>query len=123
MNNTLLGANTEIKRGSILMVDLPLNNGSVQGGVRPVVVVSNNKGNKFSPVLVVVPLTSKTKKVMPTHYTVSPSSKNGLSTRSTALCEQILTVGKDTIKGFIGTLEAMDMGQINTKIKTSLALF
>lgn len=123
MNNTLLGANTEIKRGSILMVDLPLSNGSVQGGVRPVVVVSNNKGNKFSPVLVVVPLTSKTKKVMPTHYTVSPSSKNGLSARSTALCEQILTVGKDTIKGFIGTLEAMDMGQINTKIKTSLALF
>ena len=53
LNNSL-----EITRGTIVMVDLPLGNGSVQGGVRPAVGISNDRGNKFSPVLIVVPLSS-----------------------------------------------------------------
>ena len=121
--NTLNNNNLEIKRGSIIMVDLPLGNGSVQGGVRPAVVISNNKGNKFSPVLIVVPLTSKVKKFMPTHHTIEPSMINGLSKTSIVLAEQIITIGKDMVRNIVGTLEEIDINFINRKVMTSLALF
>ena len=122
--NTLNNNNLEIKRGSIVMVDLPLGNSSVQGGTRPAVVISNNKGNKFSPVLIVVPLTSRLdKKYMPTHHTIEPSMINGLSKTSIALAEQIITVGKDMVRNIVGTLEEIDINFINRKVMTSLALF
>lgn len=121
--NTLNNNNLEIKRGSIIMVDLPLGNGSVQGGTRPAVVISNDKGNKFSPVLIVVPLTSRVKKYMPTHHTIEPSMINGLSKTSIALAEQIITVGKDMVRNIVGTLEEIDVNFINHKVMTSLALF
>ena len=121
--NTLNNNSLEITRGSIIMVDLPMGNGSVQGGVRPAVVISNDKGNKFSPVLIVVPLTSRVKKYMPTHHTIEPSMINGLSKTSIALAEQIITVGKDTVRNIIGTLEEIDINFINRKVMTSLALF
>ena len=68
--NTLNNNNLDIARGMIVMVDLPTSNGSVQGGTRPAVVISNDRGNKFSPVLIVVHLTSRTKKLFPTHHTI-----------------------------------------------------
>ena len=123
MNNNTLNSSLEITRGMIVMVDLPLGNGSVQGGTRPAVVISNDKGNKFSPVLIVVPLTSRVKKYMPTHYTIEPSMINGLSKTSIALAEQIITVGKDMVRNVIGSLEEMDVNFINRKVMTSLALF
>ena len=123
MNNNTLNSNLEIKRGSIVMVDLPLGNGSVQGGTRPAVVISNDKGNKFSPVLIVVPLTSRVKKFMPTHHTIEPSMLNGLSKTSIALAEQIITVGKDMVRNIVGTLDEIDVNFINRKVMTSLALF
>ena len=123
MNNNTLNNNLEIARGMVVMVDLPLGNGSVQGGTRPAVVISNNKGNKFSPVLIVVPLTSRVKKYMPTHYTIEPSMSNGLTKTSIALAEQIITVGKDMVRNIVGTLEEIDINFINRKIMTSLALF
>ena len=122
--NTLNNNNLEITRGTIVMVDLPLGNGSVQGGTRPAVVISNDKGNKFSPVLIVIPLTSRLdKKYMPTHHTIEPSMINGLSKTSIALAEQIITVGKDMVRNIVGTLEEMDINFINRKVMTSLALF
>ena len=122
--NTLNNNNLEIARGMIVMVDLPLGNNSVQGGTRPAVVISNDKGNKFSPVLIVVPLTSRMdKKYMPTHHTIEPSMINGLSKTSIALAEQIITVGKDMVRNIVGTLEEMDVNFINHKVMTSLALF
>ena len=121
--NTLNNNNLEIKRGSIVMVDLPTSNGSVQGGTRPAVVISNDKGNKFSPVLIIVPLTSRVKKFMPTHHTIEPSMINGLSKTSIALAEQIITVGKDMVRNIVGTLEEIDINFINRKVMTSLALF
>ena len=122
MNNTL-NNNLEIARGMIVMVDLPLGNGSVQGGTRPAVVISNDRGNKFSPVLIVVPLTSRTKKLLPTHHTIEPSMVNGLTKTSIALAEQIITIGKDTVRNIVGTLEEIDINFINRKVMTSLALF
>ena len=122
--NTLNNNSLEITRGTIVMVDLPLGNGSVQGGTRPAVVISNDKGNKFSPVLIVVPLTSRMdKKYMPTHHTIEPSVVNGLSKTSIALAEQIITVGKDMVRNIVGVLEEMDVNFINRKVMTSLALF
>ena len=123
MNNNTLNNNLEIKRGSIIMVDLPKGNNSVQGGVRPAVVISNDRGNKFSPVLIVVPLTSRTKKLLPTHHTIEPSTINGLSKTSIVLAEQIITIGKDTVRNIVGTLEEIDINFINRKVMTSLALF
>ena len=121
--NTLNNNNLEIARGTIVMVDLPLGNGSVQGGTRPAVVISNDRGNKFSPVLIIVPLTSKVKKYMPTHHTIEPSMINGLTKTSIALAEQIITIGKDTVRNIVGTLEEIDINFINRKVMTSLALF
>ena len=121
--NTSNNNSLEITRGTIVMVDLPLGNSSVQGGTRPAVVISNNKGNKFSPVLIVVPLTSRVKKYMPTHHTIEPSMLNGLSKTSIALAEQIITVGKDMVRNIVGTLEEIDVNFINRKVMTSLALF
>ena len=121
--NTLNNNNLEITRGTIIMVDLPLGNGSVQGGTRPAVVISNDRGNKFSPVLIVVPLTSRVKKYMPTHHTIEPSMINGLSKTSIVLAEQIITVGKDMVRNIVGTLEEIDINFINRKVMTSLALF
>lgn len=121
--NTLNNNNLEIARGMIVMVDLPTGNGSVQGGTRPAVVISNNKGNKFSPVLIVVPLTSRTKKLLPTHHTIEPSMINGLSKTSIVLAEQIITIGKDMVRNIVGTLEEIDINFINRKVMTSLALF
>ena len=123
MNNTLIN-NLEIARGMIVMVDLPLGNSSVQGGVRPAVVISNDKGNKFSPVLIIVPLTSRMdKKYMPTHHTIEPSMINGLTKTSIALAEQIITIGKDMVRNIVGTLDEIDINFINRKVMTSLALF
>ena len=122
--NTLNNNSLEITRGTIVMVDLPLGNSSVQGGTRPAVVISNDKGNKFSPVLIVIPLTSRLdKKYMPTHHTIEPSMINGLSKTSIALAEQIITVGKDMVRNIVGTLEEIDINFINRKVMTSLALF
>ena len=123
MNNNTLNNSLEIARGMIVMVDLPLGNGSVQGGTRPAVVISNDRGNKFSPVLIVVPLTSRVKKYMPTHHTIEPSTINGLTKTSIALAEQIITVGKDMVRNIVGTLDEIDINFVNRKVMTSLALF
>ena len=66
----------EVKRGQIVMLDLPTVSGSVQNGLRPCVIISNNKANKFSPNVIAVPLTSRNKKDMPTHYALQPSKVN-----------------------------------------------
>lgn len=113
----------EFKRGSIVMVELPSVTGSIQNGLRPCVVISNNKANKYSPIVIVVPLTSKCKKQMPTHYTVNPSLSNGLKSTSIVLAEQILTVSKDCMKRVIGILDSSEMKNINHIIKTSIDLF
>ena len=60
---------------------------------------------------------------MPTHHTIEPSMINGLSKTSIALAEQIITIGKDTVRNIVGTLEEIDINFINHKVMTSLALF
>lgn len=113
----------EVKRGQIVMLDLPTVSGSVQNGLRPCVIISNNKANKFSPNVIAVPLTSRNKKDMPTHYALQPSKVNGLKVTSTILAEQILTVSKNAIKRIIGIVDDQHIDNVNKIIKESISLF
>ena len=123
MNNNMNNS-TVITRGKIIMVDLPMSNNSIQGGLRPCLVVSNDKGNQYSPVLIVVPITSRqTKKPMPTHFHIEPSLMNGLTKKSIALAEQIITIGKEMVVDVIGELNLSEMNLFNNKLKKSLNLF
>jgi mRNA interferase MazF len=73
--------------------------------------------------VIAVPLTSRNKKDMPTHYALQPSKVNGLKVRSTILAEQILTVSKNAIKRIIGVVEDQHIDNINKIIKESISLF
>lgn len=87
----------KIKRREIRLCDLGSGYGSIQGGVRPVLIVQNNKGNKHSPTAIVCPITSKThlKAKLPTHMVLSKSI--GLKHTSLLLTEQIITVNNFSI--------------------------
>ena len=113
----------EIKRGQIIMAELPTVGGSVQNGMRPVMVISNDKANKFSPNIIAVPLTSRDKKHLPTHCKLQPTKKNGLKVASTVLCEQILTLSKDCIKKVIGAVDGEHLPMVDKAIKESISLF
>ena len=82
----------EIKRGEIYSADFGVGFGSEQGGVRPVLILQNNTGNKHSPTTIVAAITGrKTKAALPTHVAIITS---GLKTESTVLLEQIRTIDK-----------------------------
>lgn len=81
----------EIKRFDVYYIELPKNESSIQSGLRPCVIVSNDKCNKFSPTITVVPITSQDKKYLPTHV------KLMVDKESTVLCEQVMIVPKDLI--------------------------
>ncbi|PIH61535.1 type II toxin-antitoxin system PemK/MazF family toxin [Paenibacillus sp. LK1] len=111
-----------IKRMEVWEVDLPAGDGSVQGGHRPCVVISNDMGNKYSPVVIVVPLTSsKLKKRMPTHVFVD-ANECGVFNDSTALCEQVLTVKKERLQYKIFEMPKNYIGKIRNAINISLSL-
>ncbi len=112
-----------IKRGELYYADLNPVVGSEQGGVRPVLVLQNDVGNKFSPTIIAAATTSKlTKAKLPTHIQVavenSPLPKNSI-----VLLEQIRTIDKSRIKEKIGELSADVMKQIDTALLVSLGFF
>lgn len=109
----------DVKWGDIVFVDFGKGIGSEQGGVRPAIVVQNNKGNSVSPCTVVVPVTSEEKHRIPTHITLYPNSDNGLTKISTAMCEQIRTIDKSRIKSKIGHI---DMDMLVNRIQQSLSI-
>lgn len=80
---------------------------SEQGGVRPVIVIQNDMGNKYSPTVIVIPITSELKKInMPTHCVLHKTSKNGLSVNSMVLAEQIRVIDKSRLLKQIGYLDS-----------------
>lgn len=99
--------NYKIERGQIYMADLGKGQGSIQGGVRPVVIVSNSLNNRFAPTVNVLPITSQTKNNIPVH--VSVGRESGLPTESTVLVEQMITINKKQLTKLIGkcTFEKM----------------
>lgn len=111
---------SEYKRGDIVYVDLSGTKGSEQKGVRPSVIVSNDKGNGEGPTLVVIPLTTQRKSNLPTHVRVR--SAEGLSGESTLLCEQIRVVSKERVGKSIGKIPSEMMRQVDKRIKIALSL-
>lgn len=112
-----------IKRGDIYFADLSPVIGSEQGGVRPVLIVQNNIGNKYSPTTIVAPITSKMgKSRLPTHIDINPSPKNGLEVESVVLLEQVRTVDKKRLKEYLGSVEDEDILKIDEGLKISLQI-
>lgn len=113
----------EVKRGDIYYADLRPVVGSEQGGIRPVLVVQNDAGNKYSPTTIVVTLTtSEGKKKIPTHVDIQMDKTNGLKTDSVALCEQFRTIDKSRIKGRIGNVSENVLTDVLSAVKVSLAM-
>lgn len=89
-----------IHRGDIYMVDLGKGSGSIQGGLRPRLIVSNNVGNYYAPVVMVAPMTTKSKHGIPTH--VSAGIETGIPRESTILYEQLMTINKTQLESCVG---------------------
>lgn len=109
-----------IKRGDLYYADLSPVVGSEQGGVRPVLVVQNDVGNKYSPTIIAAAVTSKINKAkMPTHIEL-PCKVYGLAKDSVILLEQIRTLDKRRLKEKIGELSASTMTQVDKALLISL---
>ena len=112
-----------VKRGDLYYANLSPVLGSEQGGVRPVVVIQNDVGNRYSPTIIVAPVTSRqTKTKMPTHVSIVASEEYGLPRDSVVLLEQIRTIDKQRLKDKIGSFDSRKMIQIDNAINISLAV-
>lgn len=111
-----------IKRGDIYYADLSPVIGSEQGGVRPVLIVQNDIGNKYSPTVIAAAITSQQGKTeLPTHIEVNGDSC-GLAKDSVVLLEQVRTIDKRRLKEKMGSLPNRDMNKINNAISISMGL-
>ena len=106
--------NWDISRGDVIMCDLGIRDGSVQSGIRPCVVVSNDIGNTYSTIYIVVPLTTKHKNNLPTHVE--------LDVDSYALCEQCTTISDQQILRKKNKIGIEKMKSINDALKVALDL-
>ena len=110
-----------VKRGELYYADLSPVVGSEQGGVRPVLVVQNDVGNKYSPTVIAAAVTSRmTKSKLPTHIDLPSSSAPGLAKDSVILLEQIRTLDKRRLKERIGELPPATVNLVNHAILISL---
>ena len=111
-----------IKRGEIYYADLSPVVGSEQGGVRPVLIVQNDVGNKFSPTVIAAAITSqRDKNRLPTHIEVNADSC-GLQKDSVILLEQVRTIDKRRLKERMGSLDVNDMSKVNNALSVSFGL-
>ena len=118
MNNRI---NPKVQRGDIFYADLGKTVGSEQSGTRPVLIIQNNVGNKFSPTVIVAVLTSKVnKRRLPTHVEVDVDC--GLKEKSLIMFEQITTIDRQRLRDYVGTVGDATIAEINTAIKVSLGL-
>lgn len=115
----------EVKRGEIYFANLgdsTQNVNSEQEGYRPVLIIQNNIGNKFSPTIIAVCLTSKTFKAkLPTHVLLN-GQEYGLSTDSLILCEQIKTLDKTRLHHKLAALKPFDQSRVDKALKLSIGL-
>ncbi len=111
-----------VKRGDIFYADLSPVVGSEQGGVRPVLVVQNDIGNKYSPTVIVAAVTSQINKAkLPTHVEIS-ANDFGLAKDSVILLEQIRTLDKRRLREKIGKLDMPLMNRVNHALIISLGI-
>lgn len=114
--------NMSIKRGEIYYADLSPVIGSEQGGIRPVLIVQNDIGNKFSPTVIAAAITSQRFKTdLPTHIQVN-ADNCGLAKDSIVLLEQVRTLDKKRLKEKMGNLDKSDMHKIDKALSVSFGL-
>ena len=112
-----------VKRGDLYYADLSPVVGSEQGGIRPVLIVQNNVGNKYSPTIIAAAITSQLDKAkLPTHIAL-PAGVYGLPKDSVVLLEQIRTLDKRRLKEKIGELPVNMMSRVNEALLVSLGFF
>ncbi len=111
-----------IRRGDIYYADLSPVVGSEQGGVRPVLVIQNNVGNRHSPTIICAAITSRMNKAkLPTHIEISAKQYN-IMKNSVILLEQIRTIDKQRLKEFVCHIDPSMMKKIDEAIRISLEL-
>ena len=111
-----------IKRGDIFYADLSPVVGSEQGGVRPVLIVQNDVGNRFSPTVIAAAITSQHAKAnLPTHIHLNASG-SGLAKDSVVLLEQIRTIDKKRLKEKMGCLDYLSMNEVDQALFISFGL-
>lgn len=111
-----------VKRGDIYYADLSPVVGSEQGGVRPVLIVQNDVGNRYSPTVIAAAITSRLQKnKLPTHIEVN-AADCGLAKNSVVLLEQVRTIDKRRLKEKMGALDVNDMSKVNNAISVSFGL-
>lgn len=111
-----------IKRGEIYYADLSPVVGSEQGGIRPVLIVQNDVGNRYSPTVIAAAITSQRDKTkLPTHIQVT-ADNCGLAKDSIVLLEQIRTIDKQRLKEKMGRLDDGSMGRVNQALSVSFGL-
>ncbi|WP_290033515.1 type II toxin-antitoxin system PemK/MazF family toxin [Ligilactobacillus cholophilus] len=112
----------QVSRGDIYYADLSPVVGSEQGGLRPVLIIQNNIGNKFSPTVIIAAITSKiSKPKMQTHVAIE-KSKNGLEKDSVVLLEQVRTIDKKRLRRKVTHLKAKVMKKVDHALEISLGL-
>ena len=112
----------QIKRGDIFYADLSPVIGSEQGGIRPVMIIQNDIGNRHSPTVICAAITSKMNKAkLPTHVEID-ASKYHLVKNSVVLLEQVRTIDKQRLKDFICHVDNKLMYQVENALKVSLEL-
>ena len=111
----------QIKRGDIYFADLNPVVGSEQGERRPVLIVQNNKGNKHSPTVIIIPMTSNlNKNPLPTHVFIPQG--NGLEKDSLALTEQVRAIDRLRLREYIGSTGKSVMSQVDRALLVSIGL-
>ncbi len=112
-----------VKRGDMFYADLSPVVGSEQGGIRPVIIIQNDVGNRHSPTVIAAAITSQTgKNKLPTHIEIG-AENNGLKADSVVLTEQIRTIDKSRLKEKIGHIDdARVMNRINSALGVSFGL-
>ncbi len=109
-----------IRRGDILYADLSPVVGCEQGGIRPVLVIQNDIGNRYSPTVIVAAITSKSKKELPTH--VELGCMEALQKNSVVLLEQIRTIDRIRLLEYIGSVSRLRMLLIDEALSLSVGL-
>ena len=111
-----------VKRGDIYYADLSPVVGSEQGGLRPVLIIQNDVGNRYSPTVIAAAITSRlTKSRLPTHIDVM-ADKVGLQKDSVVLLEQIRTIDKQRLKEHMGRLDEQSMIRVDEALQISFGL-
>lgn len=109
-----------IRRGDVFYADLSPVVGCEQGGIRPVLIIQNDIGNRYSPTVIVVAITSKLKKELPTHVEIG--CMEPLQRNSVVLLEQIRTIDRIRLLEYIGSLSDLRMISIDQALSLSLGL-